>query len=196
MAVAPRCCVGVLHLMGHQMHVAAASGACARRSAVCAASALSGALRTAPDLEPSAQALLRGANDVSLRRPNGGLEARPIRLRARTCCSWSSPKMSAIPGGDHRCPDRVRVLGRHYLTGRFSAVHGWAGRSWCPSTRPFRLRKPLRMLTPARFHLPPSRWGPLRRIEQATGVRRETVSAYLKAAAVAIRASRRRRPRP
>ncbi len=37
---------------------------------------------------------------------------------------------------------------------------------------------------------------PLRRIEQATGVRRETASAYLKAAGVAIRAPRRRRPPP
>lgn len=35
---------------------------------------------------------------------------------------------------------------------------------------------------------------PLRRIEQATGVRRETASAYLKAAGIAIRAPRRRRP--
>jgi transposase len=35
---------------------------------------------------------------------------------------------------------------------------------------------------------------PLRRIEQATGVRRETASAYLKAAGVAIREPRRRRP--
>ena len=34
---------------------------------------------------------------------------------------------------------------------------------------------------------------PLRRIEQATGVRRETASAYLKAAGIAIRAPRRRR---
>ena len=32
---------------------------------------------------------------------------------------------------------------------------------------------------------------PLRRIEQATGVRRETASAYLKAAGIAIRAPRR-----
>jgi transposase len=39
------------------------------------------------------------------------------------------------------------------------------------------------------------RW-PLRRIEQATGVRRETASAYLKAAGIAIRAPRRRRPPP
>ena len=35
---------------------------------------------------------------------------------------------------------------------------------------------------------------PLRRIEQATGVRRETASAYLKAAGILIRAPRRRRP--
>jgi transposase len=35
---------------------------------------------------------------------------------------------------------------------------------------------------------------PLRRIEQATGVRRETASAYLKAAGIPIRAPRRRRP--
>ena len=35
---------------------------------------------------------------------------------------------------------------------------------------------------------------PLRRIEQATGVRRETASAYLKAAGIAIRGPRRRRP--
>ncbi len=35
---------------------------------------------------------------------------------------------------------------------------------------------------------------PLRRIEQATGVRRETASAYLKAAGTPIRAPRRRRP--
>ena len=32
---------------------------------------------------------------------------------------------------------------------------------------------------------------PVRRIEQATGVRRETTSAYLKAAGIAIRAPRR-----
>src|SRR6266571_3034015 len=37
---------------------------------------------------------------------------------------------------------------------------------------------------------------PLRRIEQATGVRRETASAYLKAAGIAIRAPRQRRPPP
>ena len=37
---------------------------------------------------------------------------------------------------------------------------------------------------------------PLRRIEEATGVRRETASAYLKAAGIAIRAPRRRRPPP
>src|SRR3989454_1242235 len=37
---------------------------------------------------------------------------------------------------------------------------------------------------------------PLRRIEQAIGVRRETASAYLKAAGVAIRGPRRRRPPP
>ena len=37
---------------------------------------------------------------------------------------------------------------------------------------------------------------PLRRIEQATGVRRETASAYLKAAGITIRAPRRRRPPP
>jgi transposase len=37
---------------------------------------------------------------------------------------------------------------------------------------------------------------PLRRIEQATGVRRETASAYLKAAGIAIRGPRRRRPPP
>jgi hypothetical protein len=37
---------------------------------------------------------------------------------------------------------------------------------------------------------------PLRRIEQATGVRRETASAYLKAAGVTIRAARHRRPPP
>ena len=35
---------------------------------------------------------------------------------------------------------------------------------------------------------------PLRRIEAATGVRRETASAYLKAAGVAVRLPRRRRP--
>jgi len=35
---------------------------------------------------------------------------------------------------------------------------------------------------------------PLRRIEQATGVRRETASAYLKAAGIAIREPRQRRP--
>jgi len=35
---------------------------------------------------------------------------------------------------------------------------------------------------------------PLRRIEQTTGVRRETASAYLKAAGIAIREPRRRRP--
>src|SRR5437870_8740865 len=38
--------------------------------------------------------------------------------------------------------------------------------------------------------------GPLRRIDEATGVRRETASAYLKAAGIAIRAPRRRRPPP
>jgi transposase len=37
---------------------------------------------------------------------------------------------------------------------------------------------------------------PLRRIEQATGVRRETASGYLKAAGIAIREPRRRRPPP
>jgi hypothetical protein len=37
---------------------------------------------------------------------------------------------------------------------------------------------------------------PLRRIEQATGVRRETASAYLKAAGVTVRAARHRRPPP
>src|SRR2546426_2724547 len=37
---------------------------------------------------------------------------------------------------------------------------------------------------------------PLRRIEQAIGVRRETASAYLKAAGIAIRAPRQRRPPP
>src|SRR5215510_6241246 len=37
---------------------------------------------------------------------------------------------------------------------------------------------------------------PLRRIEQATGVRRETASAYLKPAGVVIRAARHRRPPP
>jgi hypothetical protein len=39
---------------------------------------------------------------------------------------------------------------------------------------------------------------PLRRIEQATGVRRETASVYLKTAGIAIRAPRRRRlpPKP
>jgi hypothetical protein len=36
----------------------------------------------------------------------------------------------------------------------------------------------------------------LRRIERATGVRRETASAYLKAAGIAIREPRRRRPPP
>ncbi len=37
---------------------------------------------------------------------------------------------------------------------------------------------------------------PLRRIEQATGVRRETASVYLKAAGIAVRGPRRRRPPP
>jgi len=37
---------------------------------------------------------------------------------------------------------------------------------------------------------------PLRRIEQLTGVRRETASAYLKAAGITIRAARHRRPPP
>ena len=37
---------------------------------------------------------------------------------------------------------------------------------------------------------------PLRRIEEATGVRRETASGYLKAAGIAIRAPRRRWPPP
>src|SRR5262245_8858570 len=37
---------------------------------------------------------------------------------------------------------------------------------------------------------------PLRRIEQATGIRRETASAYLKAAGIAIRAPRQRQPPP
>ena len=37
---------------------------------------------------------------------------------------------------------------------------------------------------------------PLRRIEQATGVRRETASGYLKAAGITIRAARHRRPPP
>jgi plastocyanin domain-containing protein len=35
---------------------------------------------------------------------------------------------------------------------------------------------------------------PLRRIEAATGVRRETASAYLKAAGIPVRLPRRRRP--
>jgi hypothetical protein len=35
---------------------------------------------------------------------------------------------------------------------------------------------------------------PLRRIEQATGVRRETASAYLKAAGIVISESRQNRP--
>src|SRR5713101_2486369 len=37
---------------------------------------------------------------------------------------------------------------------------------------------------------------PLRRIEHATGVRRETAGAYLRAAGIAMRAPRRRRPPP
>src|SRR3989442_4814744 len=37
---------------------------------------------------------------------------------------------------------------------------------------------------------------PLRRIEHATGVRRETAGVYLRAAGIAIRAPRRRRPPP
>jgi CxxC motif-containing protein (DUF1111 family) len=37
---------------------------------------------------------------------------------------------------------------------------------------------------------------PLRRIEQATGVRRETASAYPKAVGIVIREPRRRRPLP
>jgi transposase len=37
---------------------------------------------------------------------------------------------------------------------------------------------------------------PLRRIERATGVRRETASAYLKAAGIAIRTPRQRQPPP
>jgi len=31
----------------------------------------------------------------------------------------------AIPAGDHRSRRRVNVLGRRYLTGRFSGVHDW-----------------------------------------------------------------------
>src|SRR3989442_5444233 len=49
----------------------------------------------------------------------------PSRPRARICCFWSSPKMLAIPAGNHRGPRRVNVLGERYLTGRFSDVHDW-----------------------------------------------------------------------
>jgi hypothetical protein len=31
----------------------------------------------------------------------------------------------AIPAGNHTAPRRVNILGRRYLTGRFSAVHDW-----------------------------------------------------------------------
>jgi len=33
--------------------------------------------------------------------------------------------MLAIPAGNHRSPRRVNVLGRCYLTGRFSGVYDW-----------------------------------------------------------------------
>src|SRR5437667_5622290 len=49
----------------------------------------------------------------------------PSRPRARICCFVSSPKMLAIPAGNHRSPRRVNVLGRCYLTGRFSGVYDW-----------------------------------------------------------------------
>src|SRR5207249_2354506 len=47
------------------------------------------------------------------------------RPRARICCLLSSPKMLAIPAGNHALHRRVNVLGRRYFTGRFSGVHDW-----------------------------------------------------------------------
>src|SRR2546426_10820101 len=47
----------------------------------------------------------------------------PSRPRARICCLLSSPKMLAIPAGNHALHRRVNVLGRRYFTGRFSGVH-------------------------------------------------------------------------
>src|SRR5947209_112273 len=49
----------------------------------------------------------------------------PSRPRARICCLLSSPKMLAIPAGNHALHRRVNVLGRRYFTGRFSGVHDW-----------------------------------------------------------------------
>src|SRR3989475_10181267 len=49
----------------------------------------------------------------------------PSRPRERICCLLSSPKMLAIPAGNHALHRRVNVLGRRYFTGRFSGVHDW-----------------------------------------------------------------------
>src|SRR5262249_24402596 len=49
----------------------------------------------------------------------------PSRPNARICCRLSSPKMLAMPTGEHGLARRVNVLGRCYLTGRFSDVHDW-----------------------------------------------------------------------
>src|SRR5262249_11740962 len=49
----------------------------------------------------------------------------PSRPKARICCRLSSPKILAMPTGEHGLIRRVNVLGRGYLTGRFSDVHDW-----------------------------------------------------------------------
>src|SRR5262245_55533943 len=49
----------------------------------------------------------------------------PSRPNVRICCRLSSPKMLAMPTGEHGLARRVNVLGRCYLTGRFSDVHNW-----------------------------------------------------------------------
>jgi hypothetical protein len=77
------------------------------------------------DRDPGA---LRYALAVSRRTPVACSMRRsghPSRPRARTWCFFSSPKILAIPAGDHRSRRRVNVLGRCYLTGRFSGVHDW-----------------------------------------------------------------------
>src|SRR2546426_237473 len=51
----------------------------------------------------------------------------PSRPRARICCLLSSPKMLAIPAGDHALHRRVNVLARRYFTGPVSGVPDWPG---------------------------------------------------------------------
>lgn len=73
-------------------------------------------------------AALRYALAVSRRTPvvcSMRRSGHPSRPRARIWCFRSSPKMLAVPAGNHTAPRRVNVLGRCYLTGRFSAVHDW-----------------------------------------------------------------------